>query len=175
VIDGSQLSGCNALEALRGHDVTWVTSLEDARQVLADKRIDFILSGIEAADKRAAPPSEMVPEIIRLAHRHNSPLCLVANSDENGVYGNNGHVALRAASAENIAETVQNLRKIGADSAALLGKMRCTCTYVMPESEKSPSIWLKALEMLQTMCISAAIAPKPVKSNGRRLTPLPRK
>jgi hypothetical protein len=175
VIDGHQPSGCNALEALRGNDVTWVTSLTDAREVLAEKKIDFILSGTEVAGKRGAVPSEMVPEIIRLALRHNAPLCFVASSDENGVYGNGGHMAMRAASVENLAETVQGLRQSARNPAALLGNMRCSCTYVMPEAEKSPPIWLKALEMLQAMCLSPSIEPKPVKANGRRLTPVPRK
>lgn len=175
VIDGDMFSGCNALEALRGNDVTWVTSLEDARDVLAKKPTDFILSGVEVAGKRGAAPSEMVLGIIRLALEHNLPLCFVAKSDENGVYGNGGHMVMRAASVENLAETATGLQHVARNPAALLGNMRCSCTYVMPESGKSPPIWQKALEMLKTMCISVAIEPKQVKDNGRRPTPVPRK
>ncbi len=176
VIDGDQRSGCNSLEALRGMDVTWVTSLEDARTVLSDKKCDFILSGSTAAEEVAGSQCKLVGEILTLAYNHNTPICFVERADSDGIPRANGcdHITFRAATKDNLAENMLHLSRANGASEKVFRKMKCACT--MAGTVKTPNIWFKAFELLQAICMKRpVIEKKSVKTNGQRLTPIPRK
>lgn len=176
VIDGDQLSGCNALEALRGMGVTWVTSLEDARLVVAEKKYDFILSSAKASESRGGAQCALAGQIISLAFRHNCPLCLISRTDSEGQMGERAdHLTFRAASTENLADNMMFISRNGKSTDALLAQMKCTLTYRLPGTELTPQVWLKALEMLQAMCMKPKVELKPPGAEGRRPTPIPRK
>jgi hypothetical protein len=178
VIDGDQFSGCNALDALKQMGVTWVTSLEDARMVLSEKRYDYVISSTSALDQRDGKLCRLVPEILSLAFRHATPLCFIGRTDADGLLDGDtcDHLTFRAASTENLADSMLLLARMNGQRGEIFRKMKCNCTYTVPGTEKGPNMWMKALEMLQAMCMKPAIEPKPVKANGnKRPTPIPRR
>lgn len=176
VIDGDQLSGCNALEALRGMGVTWVTSLEDAMLVANQKKFDFILASPRVSEERGGKLCDLPGEITALAYRHHAPICFISCTDEDGrSVERPDHLTFQAASTENLADSMIAIGRNGKPQGKLLEGLRFTCTYTMPGEARTPNIWLKGLEMLQAMCMKPKVEMRPPKADGHRPTPIPRK
>ena len=177
VIDGDQLSGCNALEGLMGMDVTLVTSLEDAALLISRKKFDYILSSGHAAGERGGKQCRLEAEIVELALRLNCSLCFISRTDDlgNEVNGKADNLTLRAASSAALEENLPLVRK-SRPGEGILGRMRFTAVYTMPGTERSPKIWSKGLEILQAMCLSPKAGLKaPEPSGNRRPTPIPKR
>ncbi len=175
VIDGDQLSGCHALEALRGMGVTWVTSLEDALLVTKEKKFDFMLASPRVAETRAGRQCDLPGEICALANKHSTPVCFISRTDSDGREAENpDHLTFRAASRKNLADNMLLLGRNGKVQKNLLERLTFLCTYTAPGTERTPDIWLKGIEMLQSMCVKPKVEMKPPKDE-RRPTPIPRK
>lgn len=176
VIDGDQLSGCHALEALRGMGVTWVTSLEDAMLVTSQKKFDFILASPRVSEARAGKLCDLPGEITALAYRHHAPICFISRTDEEGRNVEKpDHLTFRAASTGNLADSMRFIGSNGKSHKGLLEGLSFTCTYTLPGETRTPGIWLKGLEMLQAMCMKPKVELKPPVKRDERPTPVPRK
>ncbi|MBU0532163.1 response regulator [Candidatus Micrarchaeota archaeon] len=156
VIEDNAQFAANALEALKGHDVIVVETLDDAAEAIGKNKIDFVLSDVHFPEKSGGKPEAQVSKMLTFAYETATPVCFVTQADHHGLLNTNeGHVSLRAL---NIADILLTMLEISRDNqekpeAELFRQLTASETTTIRSDAKTPAIWEMAFQMAQNVTI----------------------
>ena len=167
VIEDNPEFGRNAMEALKGHDVTLVTTLHEALDTTINRKFDFILSDVHFPIKSGRDSEAIVREVLNMGFKSDTPVCFVTKADHHGLVemGDEGYVSLRAATVGMIASTfIETSRsKEEITEADLFRKMKVSKSENVKADSKTPEIWSRALEMLRNVSANPCSLTRAIK------------
>jgi len=160
--------GSNALAALKGHDARLVTTLEEAKGAMKERKFDFILSDAHVPISAGGDPTAVVSAILQACYDSGTPLCFVTKADHHGLLDKQeeGYITIRAVTLGDAAETYMQLsRSVKTRSEGdIFREMKSTAGENIPIGSKTPEVWLRALEMLR----NASTKPSPIAGAIRK-------
>lgn len=162
VIERSQDFAFHALGAIRSGEISWASCLASANRVLGQRDIHYILSGVNVPGASGRESRLMVKEIIGIAFKHRIPLCFLVHSDNQGLIDDDGdHLTFRAASLQDLTEMVLKKEFMRMEPRSLFREMKSSCTFIQPGNVKDAGAWLKAAEIVQSLCMKPLLISRP--------------
>jgi len=163
VIEDNPEFGKNALEALKGLDVTLVVTLEDAMDSCMRGKFDFILSDAHVPVREREEPTPIISEVMAMCYGKGIPICFVTKADHHGLLhlGDEGIIALKATTPDRVGLTELELFRSGnhnPSEASRFFKLETSGSENIRSDSKTPAIWSRALEMVK----DALTKPTPV-------------